>query len=341
MTEAAPACPEMFALDTLAQEGPAERGFLRSAWFAAGDTPADRVLIARDTQDAPLAGLVFDHRRIGPLSVKQVAGSYWPFRGIPLAPRANRESLARALRALRSEIGRIWRIGPLRADDPETRKLLDGARAAGWRTLERPVGQIFEIDLKTLKERGTWPSSRGAQKNRWRVRQIEKNGPVAIRSFTGSDWLTEDRDAIAEIERRSWVGQLEQGGDTKFADPAMRRFWEGICADPDLACMIHGMIMTVADRPIAFTFGLDCGPMRYCIANGYDQAFAKFSPGRVLLYADFEAAYERGIERIDWGLGDAGYKEGMGARPDAEMIDVLLVRPAILAALLRPLWMCG
>ena len=118
MTEAAPACPEMFALDTLAQEGPAERGFLRSAWFAAGDTPADRVLIARDTQDAPLAGLAFDHRRIGPLSVKQVAGSYWPFRGIPLAPRANRESLARALRALRSEIGRIWRIGPLRADDP-------------------------------------------------------------------------------------------------------------------------------------------------------------------------------------------------------------------------------
>ena len=341
MTEVAPACPEMFALDTLAQEGPAERGFLRSAWFAAGDTPADRVLIAGDNEDAPLAGLAFDHRRIGPLSVKQVAGSYWPFRGIPLAPRANRESLARALRTLRSEIGRIWRIGPLRADDPEARKLLDGARAAGWRTLERPVGQIFEIDLKTLKHGGTWPSSRGAQKNRWRARQIEKDGPVAIRSFTGSDWRTEDRDAIAEIERRSWVGQLEQGGDTKFADPAMRRYWEGICADPDLARMIHGMIMTVADRPIAFTFGLDSGPMRYCIANGYDQAFAKFSPGRVLLYADFEAAYERGIERIDWGLGDAGYKEGMGARPDAEMIDVLLVRPAILAALLNPLWMRG
>ncbi|MAH16117.1 MAG: hypothetical protein CMN65_10425, partial [Sphingomonadaceae bacterium] len=172
MTEVAPACPEMFALDTLAQEGPAERGFLRSAWFAAGDTPADRVLIAGDNEDAPLAGLAFDHRRIGPLSVKQVAGSYWPFRGIPLAPRANRESLARALRTLRSEIGRIWRIGPLRADDPEARKLLDGARAAGWRTLERPVGQIFEIDLKTLKHGGTWPSSRGAQKNRWRGRQI-------------------------------------------------------------------------------------------------------------------------------------------------------------------------
>ena len=31
----------------------------------------------------------------------------------------------------------------------------------------------------------------------------------------------------------------------------------------------------------------------------------------------------------------------MGARPDAEMIDVLLVRPAILAALLSPLWVRG
>ena len=100
---------------------------------------------------------------------------------------------------------------------------------------------------------------------------------------------------------------------------------------------LQGAYLMLAARAL----GLDCGPMRYCIANGYDQAFAKFSPGRVLLYADFEAAYERGIERIDWGLGDAGYKEGMGARPDAEMIDVLLVRPAILAALLSPLWMRG
>ena len=105
--------------------------------------------------------------------------------------------------------------------------------------------------------------------------------------------------------------------------------------------MIGGMIMTVGDRPVAFTFGLDCGTTRYCIANNFDREFSRHSPGRVLLYADFEAAWGRGIERIDWGLGDAGYKEGMGARPDAEMIDVLLVRPAILAALLSPLWMRG
>jgi CelD/BcsL family acetyltransferase involved in cellulose biosynthesis len=78
--------------------------------------------------------------------------------------------------------------------------------------------------------------------------------------------------------------------------------------------------------------------VRYYIANNYDQRFNQFGAGRVLLYDDFARAGERGVRRISWGVGDAGYKSEMGAQPGAHLIDLLFVRNALLARLLSPWW---
>jgi len=58
-----------------------------------------------------------------------------------------------------------------------------------------------------------------------------------------------------------------------------------------------------------------------------------------LLYDDFTGAAERGLARIDWGLGDGGYKRQMGAEEASSVSDLLFVRGAALAAILKPLWM--
>lgn len=326
------------SFDALAQDGPAARGFLRAGWFAAPPQGAIDRFVLRDQKGRPQAALALAERRKGPLRLREVAGPYWPFRGIPLAADVSPEALAPLLRAQAPRFGRVWRMGPVLADCGQSATLVAAARLAGWRVLTRAVGQAFIVDLAALKARGNWPSTKGAQKDRWRVRQMAKQGPVSIRFYTGTDWSAADRDAIAAIEARSWVGQLERGGDTKFHDPALRACWEEAARDPALAAMIRGMLLFVGERPVAFTFGLDCGTTRYCIANNYDRDFARHSPGRVLLYADFEAAHARGIERIDWGLGDAGYKSDMGAAPGPAMHDLLFVRAPVLPALLRRWW---
>ena len=143
---------------------------------------------------------------------------------------------------------------------------------------------------------------------------------------------------MAQIEAASWLGQLDHGGDTKFRDPAMRGYWEALCADPQLAAMLFGSLMWLGDTPAAFTFGVQAGDVRYYIANNYDQRFTQFGPGRVLLYDDFARAAEQGVARISWGLGDAGYKSEMGAQPGPEMVDLLFVRGALLSRLLSPWW---
>ena len=47
---------------------------------------------------------------------------------------------------------------------------------------------------------------------------------------------------------------------------------------------------------------------------------------------------DRGITRVDWGSGDAGYKSEMGATQGPEIVDLLFVRAGLPAAALRRWW---
>ena len=99
--------------------------------------------------------------------------------------------------AVRRALGAAWRLGPVIADDPSVASLRAAATVAGWHCLERPVGSLFCLDLVALREGGNWPSTKGKQKDRWRIRQLEKSGPVSITPYTGTDWTDATRDAIA------------------------------------------------------------------------------------------------------------------------------------------------
>ncbi|UYH55360.1 GNAT family N-acetyltransferase [Qipengyuania sp. SS22] len=324
--------------NALAERGPAHRSFLRAAWFDAATPSPDRFLLT-DDHNAPIAGLALTERRKGLFTLREVAGGYWPFRGVVMARDAQVAPLAEALDDHRGRLGRIWRLGPVEADDPVLETLRAAARTAGWHILSRPLGRVFELDLAALGAQGDWPSTKTQRKNRWRKRRLEEeSGPLRVEFFAGTDWTPAQRDAMAQVEAASWLGKLDHGGDTKFRDPAMRGYWEALCADPRLAAMLFGSLMWLGDTPAAFTFGIQAGDVRYYIANNYDQRFTQFGPGRVLLYDDFARAAGQGVTRISWGLGDAGYKSEMGAQPGPELVDLLFVRGALLSRLLSPWW---
>lgn len=332
------------AFDALAEADRPDRSFLRARWFLSGPKPASRLAVARDSFGSPLAGFAMRRKTLGPawlgLSVNEVAGPYWPMRGVPVDLSVSAQTLGNALResSLTSALGPAFRLGPVVRDHVSLQLLRDAAILAGWTVLSKPVGQHFIVDLAALTASGKWPSTSGQKKRRWHVRNLEKIGAVRIEYFTGADWTCAIRDAIAAIEGNSWLGQLENGGDTKFRDPALRSTWEDAGQDPALAAMIRGSLMWVGETPAAFTFGLDCGATRLLIANNFDQRFAKESPGKILIYEDFIASAARGIATMDLGLGDAGYKSDMGAHVCGAFVDLLFVRRPLLARALRPLW---
>ena len=317
---------------------PAQR-FLRAGWFAAAAPDSSGVGMRRSNGE-PLAAIPTVRRKLGPLTVREVSGSYWPYRSFPIAADTTDDELESMLRdrRVRRALGPLWRMGPVYESDPTTARLMRAAEGAGWSVLRRDLGTCFELDLAALRAQGPWPRSSTLRKNRWRENRLAELGTVNYRFRTGADWTAEDREAMAAIEANSWVGKLDRGGNTKFLDADCRGNWERMAEDPVLADMITCSVMTIGETPVAFTFGLEVGKVRYTIANAYDERFARHGPGKLLLYKDFERAAERGIERISWGSGDAGYKSEMGAEPGPAILDLLFVRPKALALALRPIW---
>ena len=316
-------------------------GFLRASWFAAaaGDAPV-ATLVGRDARSGELvAAIPLVERRLGPLSVREVPGSYWPYRSFPIAADASEADLAALLAspAARAALGRAWRVGPIYADDPAAARLVAAARQSGWTLLRRRLGTCFVVDLARLTAAGPWPSSKTLRKNRWLEKRLAEAGELGFRSVSGGQWNKAVFDLLAGIEGESWIGRKADSRDTKFLHSASRNVWERAVADPMIANRLSCSILDVGGVPAAFTFSLRCGDTLYFIANSYSERFAEGSPGRILLYRDFLRAAEDGVARIGWGAGDPGYKSEMGAEPGPDIIDLLLVRGPI-AALARPLW---
>lgn len=276
-------------------------------------------------------------RRHGPLSLAEVPGSYWPFRSFPVAEDADEAALADLLASTeaRRVLGRAWRLGPVYADDPTALRLEAASRAAGWTLLSRRLGTCYVVDLDALE--GPWPSAKTLRKNRWLERRLGEHGELTFSTVTGADWTASAFDTLATIESESWVGRDADPRDTKFLHPSSRATWERAIRDPALAGRLVASVLHVGEAPAAFTFRLRCGDALYYIANSYSERFREGSPGRILLYRDFQQAAAEAVATIYWGAGDPGYKSEMGARPGPDIVDLLLVRGP-LAALARPLW---
>ncbi|MFC7499075.1 GNAT family N-acetyltransferase [Enterovirga sp. GCM10030262] len=324
-------------IDAAAEAADPRHHFLRRAWFAAAGGSGVTTLVARRPDGRTLAAL--PTRCVGPaaLGLRSVPGCYWPFRSFPIAADAEDAEIAALLShpIARRALGRAWRLGPINADDPTGLRLAHIARASGWSLLERRIATSYGLDIAALRADGAWPRTSTLQKNRWYERRLGRSGELQWRFVSGGDWTPAIFDQLAAIEAKSWVAK--RGGDAKFLS-SHRRIWEAALADPALASMLNVNILSIGGAPVAFEFGIETGATAFAIANSYDEAFAQHSPGRVLVYRSFAAAMERGVERIDWGAGDSGYKSTMGARPGPDIVDWLFVRGPTLARFIRPFW---
>jgi CelD/BcsL family acetyltransferase involved in cellulose biosynthesis len=203
--------------------------------------------------------------------------------------------------------------------------------------LERRVATSFILDIEAARSDGPWPRNSTLRKNRFHEKHMGEQGALDWRFVSGAQWSRAVFDDLAAIEARSWHGS-KAGTDTKFLDPEMRAFWERLAADPVQAERMRAAMLYVGGTPAAFSFDLDVGETKYAIANSYDPAFAKHSPGKCLYYRNLIEAAERGIRFVDWGAGDSGYKTTLGAVPGVEIVDCLVIRPAMLGRALRPVW---
>ena len=329
------------AIDTVATAAPPGHAFLRYGWYAAAlaayGGQARTVLVEEDGRPT----LALPIATVGPafLGLATVPGCYWPFRSFPLAADAGDATLKAALATLAGTVNGL-RIGPVYDDDAAAMPLIAAARASGWAVLDRFVADSWLLDMAALQDEGTWPRGSTLRKNRFHEKHLAAHGVPDWRFLCDADWPAAF-DALAAVERASWIAARTDGSDAKFTTAGHGAFWRAAAADPVIAGMLRAALLTIDGKPAAFSFDLDAGDLKYAIANSYDPVYAKHSPGKLLYYRNLVEALGRGIARVDWGAGDSGYKQVIGADRGPAIRDWLLLRPglpALAGRLARGAW---
>lgn len=90
-------------------------------------------------------------------------------------------------------------------------------------------------------------------------------------------------------------------------------------------------VLYVADEPVAVEFGLRSRTQYERWFGGYDVSLGAYSPGLVMLLRFAEAAAGHGLQRIDLGKGEEGYKQFF-ASYDLPLAEGWLSRPSGVAA---------
>lgn len=328
------------AIDDIAARARASHHFLRAAWFAGSGAEGGETLVARSEGGAPLAALptVAAHALLP--RPRALGGGYWPFRAPVLADDLSDQAMAAMVAHPRFNrtLSPIWRMGPVYADDPAAQRLLPTLMRNGWTVLTRRLGRVFRLDLRALRKAGEWPRKSTLRRLRGYERQMGSRGELLFETVTGAGWNAEAFKTLASIERRSWVGRDTDGQGAKFLSSVQRRYWRKAVQDPALARALSASILRLGDRPVAFSFDLRAGALQYAIASSFDAHFSAWRPGKIVTYRQFARAMAEGVETIDLGIGDSGYKREMGAVAGPDINDYLVVRYRPLAALLRRRW---
>ena len=314
-------------IDTVAARAADTHQFLRHGWFAAASGAYGgraRTLLV-EQEGTPVLALPFVPFGPSRLGLAKLPGSYWPFRSFPLALDTDATSIATGLKRLGEHV-RALRIGPVLEGDPAAEPFLAAARTAGWAVLDRTIARSWVQDLTEPD----WPRASTLKKNRFHEKHLATHGTLDWRFLTAADWPTAFDD-LAAIEADSWIETRTDGSDAKFTAAGHGAFWRAAAADPVLAKCFRAALLLIDGKPAAFSFDIDVGTHHYAVANSYAPAIAKHSPGRLLHYRNLVDARARQIRTVDWGMGDSGYKQALGAVEGPAFMDWLLLRPGVTA----------
>jgi CelD/BcsL family acetyltransferase involved in cellulose biosynthesis len=329
-------------IDAVAEQADEGHRFLRYQWFAASLAAyggrARTLIVERDGYPVialPLAGFGPEAARLA-----AIPGCYWPFRGFPACADASDGAFDVLIDRLAQEVNGL-RIGPSYDGDPAVSGLIAAARRRRWVVLDRFVADSYLLDMAAAQSRSSWPRASTLKKNRFHEKHLADHGTLDWRFLSGADLASGGFEELAAVEQKSWIAARTDGSDAKFTKRGHGAFWRQAAADPVIAEMMSAALLTVDEVSAAFSFDLNLGTLKYAIANSYDPAFAKHSPGRLLYYRNLIRALESGMTKVDWGAGDSGYKSTIGAEPGPAIRDWLLLRPgapSMLGRVLQGIW---
>lgn len=152
--------------------------------------------------------------------------------------------------------------------------------------------------------------------NTLRMTLIDSRGQV--------DAFLED---VRLVTEKSWKVELEEPAPDLADDPDALR----ALAD---AGLLRAYLLRAHDAPVAYALGYRHRDVYHYANIGYDAAFAKYSPGAVLLLQMIQDLVDNaGVRYMNFGITDANYKRVFGNRHISDA-SVVVLRPGLRNTLL-------
>ncbi len=272
-----------------------------AAWLAAFHTGAWRLLTLRD-RDGELAAVL-------PLLLRQTRLHGLPIRQLESA--ANLHSGRFDLIADDPEAAAAAFIEHLAGqDDWDTLRLTDvpvdgragamltAAQARGW-----PVGRWPAMNSPRLMlpaDQASFEARLGSHFRanvRRRRRALERLGELRFERHVANQDLLESGMAL---EARGWKGRA---GTAMNQDPATSAFYRGLCRALGETGSLALWGLTLDKTLVAFHLGLEHRGVYALLKPAYDEGFARYSPGQVLMAEVIADGIGRGLDCIDF-LGE-------------------------------------
>jgi hypothetical protein len=130
-----------------------------------------------------------------------------------------------------------------------------------------------------------------------------------------------------EIARKTYQRNLDAG----FIDNSIMRQRLAMAADKG---WLRAYLLYVDDKPCAFWIGTLYGKVFHLDFTGYDSTFKRYEPGTILFMRMIEDLTNSKVEEIDFGFGDAFYKQRFGDQHWIES-SVYIYAPTIKGILLN------
>ena len=308
----------------------ARPGWVTAWWRAFGSGALEIVTVRRGGRLA--AAVAF--RRFG-RRVQSVTNYHTPEYAL-LAE--DETAAAEAARAVFARAPRRVSVSYLDGEAPDAGQLAAAAAAAGYLVVPREPARSPYV-----RTDGEWaayeaqvsPNLRGDVRRR--RRRLAEQGTVEVEVASGETRL----DALLEegfgIEGSGWKAAR---GTAIASRRETRRFYADVARWAAERGWLRLAFLRLDGRAIAFHYNLDAQGVEYHLKGGYDPAFARFSPAKVLHYSLLERAFTADCRRYDFLDGHESYKHQFAnAVRELHMFEAFA--PSLSGRLDRAVWMKG
>jgi CelD/BcsL family acetyltransferase involved in cellulose biosynthesis len=152
------------------------------------------------------------------------------------------------------------------------------------------------------------------------------------------EWIVDEAmglETLATMDRQQRERLTEMGADFSLDEPAQAAFYRDRLGERLRSGAVVITALRAGDDLIGALYAVAHGPsvvvLRICNAG---KAWAKASPGRLILHKSIEAFCKRGFEVCDLSIGDYDYKRRFGTvrMPLVDFVGAMTLRGQLAAA---------